>query len=153
MKVISEDIFETYKTKQSQASVNDFIWYIFNILLSENSRQSTNIDKLYETKIEILLKMWEFVKRYEGKKGNDILQDVEKIRMEKYKLLPFKVKLKIVSGHCCSFCDALKDKEFTIEEYLQQQPIGSDNCTRDGGCNCRTIAEAIRDASGELVRV
>lgn len=146
-------VYETYTIKQPQSSVNDSTWHIFNILLGESVSQNNNIDKLYQTQIEILLKMLEFVKRYERRKGNDILQKVEKIRMEQYKLFPFEIKVKIIPGQCCSFCDALKNKEFTIKEYLQQQPVGSDNCIRDSGCNCRTMAEGVRDASGRLIRV
>ncbi|MGN6401684.1 MAG: hypothetical protein ACTHMD_14610 [Flavisolibacter sp.] len=144
--------YEKYKNKQPQSSANDFIWEIFNTLLSKNSKQSNTTEQFYHNQIDILIHMWEFVKHYEGRTGNDILKDIERQRMALYELLPYKVMVKISSGHCCPYCNALNEKEFTIEGYLQQQPLGSESCTRESGCNCRTISIPQRDNTGRLIR-
>ena len=82
--------YKSYKLKQPQSSDGDFIWHVCNVILSENARQNSDINKFYQYQIEVLLNMLYFVRKYEERKGNDILQDIERQRLEQYKVFPYK---------------------------------------------------------------
>jgi len=121
-------------TKQSdkQASVNDTVWRILNVLAGE--KQS------YFEKKQIYFEMARF-SRMEGRDTKPYI--VEVARMELLDIMESgleKVQLNNVNDdQVCEACRAVQGKTFTISEALSDMPIP--NLCQNDECRCRYVAK------------
>jgi hypothetical protein len=136
---------------KSSGTVNDYALYIFNLLLVQNEQHTSDKRQFHNYKASILQRMLEFIRKYEGRKGNEILRQLELERMNEYELTRYEIEVEISSGQCCPWCNALNGKRYSIEDYRREQPLGSTNCANENGCNCTTIPVPLTDINGDLV--
>jgi hypothetical protein len=150
-----EDIrthYEEWKEKSENDSVKDYLWYLFQVLLGETAKQINNDADFHKNNFEIYSRMWELRVLIEEKKDNQLVRLREESRvMGEAASLPFVVEAQVISGHCCPYCDDLDQKTFAVEEVLRNHFIGSNECTREWGCNCRYQTVPKWDAEGNAI--
>src|SRR4051812_29177693 len=64
--------YEIWKSKRKTDNVLDFMWYIFQVLTIEVSKQATSIQHFYKLNRFLSFEMVLFTKRYVNKKGNHL---------------------------------------------------------------------------------
>lgn len=140
-----------------EGSVMDFAWAVFQKILTEvaNAFQKGDIteEQFYRENKDIYFEMTFFQRRHENKKGNHVFQLAlyNDLLYNKYRTR-LKLNVVIISGHCCTFCNNLNNQQIPFEEALKEQYLGSNNCTRECGCNCTYAFRTLRDSNGKLIK-
>jgi hypothetical protein len=129
--------YETWKQGRKEAQVSDFLMHLFQVLLQETAKQASSEKQFYSLKRSITLRMAEFLKS-QNRNANLALKQVLEADLRLHELETDKAifHVKIQSGNCCPYCDALKDKIISIEDGLLYQYLASDKCTNPRGCTC-----------------
>jgi hypothetical protein len=147
-KELTKRYYEFHSAK-IQLNNKDFIWYIFQNLLLENSNIIKSETEFYRNLRDIYFQMVYFRRKHEKTKANEILQlafEAElKINENESRL---DLEVVIISGHCCDYCDSLNNKKFTLKEVFDKKFLGSENCKNERGCNCCYALIAKQDENG-----
>lgn len=131
----------------------DYVWFIFQKLLFETAKQSKTEQELYKYQNIIYSEMVWFRRRVENTKANEILQlSLSALIRKSISEVDFQIKIEIISGHCCSYCDKLNGQLFSTEDVLKNQYLGSAKCSNTKGCNCTYAFVPQRDKNGNLCR-
>lgn len=131
--------------------INDYVWHLFQTLLSASANQSKTTVELYNYQKDIYLEMLFFRRKYEKDKANKILQLFLDANIKKT-LLETRSELRIIiiSEICCDYCDGLSKSSYEPLDVLKNKYLGSEKCTDPNGCNCVYAFESIRDSNGRL---
>jgi hypothetical protein len=78
----------------------------------------------------IYKEMWKYKVEVKGDNGNDYYRKYLYCGLMLYKLYKQKT-VRIASGGCCAFCDALNEQTMPIDEALERQPLASLSCTNE----------------------
>jgi hypothetical protein len=153
---ITEEVLRAYhvqyKELQPAASDLDFLWNVFQVLGGEIANQAHTEEQLYQLNVELNMKMWEFLIVVERRNGNHVKKVMHENQLRLWQLTArFKTEVKIIAGHCCPFCDDLDSKIISFEKALATQPLASEQCTRERGCNCCYTQVAVRNADGRPI--
>jgi len=146
--------YQNYLTQKGKGRINDYVWSQFQELLLIAAGKSNTEYEFYKGQWEIYLSMADFRRRIEKSKANEIwsLMLNAKLRMHlSQSSVRLYKKIVVSSGHCCEYCDSLNNKQFEIEDVLENQYLGSTNCTREYGCNCGYAFVPQRDKNGRLI--
>lgn len=144
--------YEDWKTAQPSATENDYLWHIFQTLISSIAEKANSQEQFYELSHATYSKMWEFLIHIEKRNGNHVKLLMHENEIRLWKLTtPFKSEVIIISGHCCKFCDDLNQIKISFEEALTNKYLASDNCTREWGCNCCYSLVSVKDENGDLI--
>lgn len=143
--------YDWWKDKHSE-SIEDFLWHIFNHLLSENASQSKDIEGFYERNRKIYSEMLQFRRIIEGKKANEILQLLHQTDIAlRYEQTSLDLDAGVVGHPDCSVSQELKDKRFSIRDAIKADVIPYERCTREKGCACTYTFHPKRDSEGRLI--
>jgi hypothetical protein len=139
--------------KNGATLVKDYVWSLFQSLLLETAKQSNKEVELYRSQRDIYFEMLYFRRRYEKVKANELLQlffdaDLKKTFLE----TNLELRVKIISGHCCEYCDSLHQKIYEPLDVIKNKYLGSQKCTNPNGCNCTYSCVSLRDSKGRLIR-
>lgn len=144
--------FENSTNQKKYPNTADLIWSLFQELLLKAGQQAKTEYELYEGQWKIYAAMLDFRRKTEKSKANEILQ----LHLKAYVQMSssqstLNLKCKIISGACCEYCNSLDGKNFEIQEVLDKQFLGSENCTNEKGCNCCYSLVPERDSNGKLI--
>lgn len=143
--------YETW-SKNRPALIKDYLWFIFQSLLYESAKQSKTEQELYKYQNMIYMEMLWFRRKVEKVKANEILQlALASLVRKTISETNFQLKVEIISGHCCPYCDNLNQHMFSSEEVLKNQYLGSRDCTNPQGCNCTYAFVPMRDEDDNLI--
>lgn len=151
---MNEDNIRSYFivwSKNRHPLIKDYLWFIFQQLLIESTKQSHSASEIYRHQITIYSEMLSFRRRVEKVKANEILQLL--LEAEVLKAITdtdLKLDVKINSGYCCPYCDSLNNKNFAVDDILENKYLGSNNCTNQFGCNCTYSFIPLRNEDGSL---
>ena len=145
--------YEVWKNKSNRDDAKHYLWFVFQqmvILIPTQTEQDS--PRQHRLLRDVYFKMGEFMVTIEKKNGNHVkhLMLYHEIKGNDYQST-IELKIRIISGHCCPFCDALDKRELTFEEVLNDQPLASNKCTRQYGCNCTYAYFPQRDAAGNVI--
>lgn len=152
-----KNIIEYYQTwkKNRTESIEDFLWYIFNHLLSENAKQSESLKSLLERNEKIYSQMIYFRRRFEGKKANEIqkLYNTNKVNLDLESDLnsSFEMEFVIIGTNDCEQSKRVSEKTITIKQALENNIIPYEQCSRRQGCVCLMGMKAKRDENDRLI--
>ncbi|APU09832.1 hypothetical protein A5M85_05920 [Cellulophaga lytica] len=136
-----------------KGSNNDYLWYLFNKLLSDNKK--LNPLQILEKNKNIYYKMGLFVMKYEQGNRNTYTRmsfDAELnsyVLKDKDSLIEFVTA--VVNKNCCEYCDSFNGLELSPSDMLNTQPLASDKCTNLYGCNCVYSLKPKRDKDNHLI--
>lgn len=141
-----------FSEKQTNNNGKDFLWSLFQFLIIETSNNSKDEHEMYSRHEQIYYKMTSFRRKYENSKSNDILQ----LGFDSYlnSLEPIgniRMKVQIISGHCCDYCNSLNGKRIDLEDAKKNRYLASEKCTREYGCNCCYGYSPELDENGNLI--
>jgi hypothetical protein len=145
--------FEAWKNKTQRDDVKDFLWYVFQQMVLIIPQQTfPHTEQQHRLLKNVYFKMWELRRIFEGKKANHImkLKLFHEIKAN-YFQASTPLKVEVISGGCCPFCDSLDGKLYSFEEVLKEQPLASSRCTQKSGCTCTYAFVPQRDANGRLI--
>ena len=144
--------YVVWKEKSGVASVRDYLWYLFQVILGETAKQVKNPVDLQKNNLEIYTAMWFYRTHVEGQKATELQQLMNDTRIRLWQTeLPFRFQVKVLSGQCCSYCDQLNNQLFPVEDLLQHRAFATEHCLSETGCNCTIIPVAERDAQNQIV--
>lgn len=145
--------FDEWK-KEKKAKANKYLWYIFEKVREAISKQATSEIQRCRLNAELFKKMWEYKIKIENKNANDILklQFENQLHVLKLEQTVYRLEIEVISGHCCLFCNSLNGKKLSLEEALSKQPLASDQCTRQWGCNCCYAENFARDSNNRFIK-
>lgn len=133
-------------------NAEDFLWYIFNKLLSENASQSKDIIGFYERNIEIYTQMLYFRRKIEGKNANEIQQSLNRTKLElQFENSNLELNVKVSSANDCTACNEILEQEYPIREVLKSDVIPYESCNRENGCVCVYTFKPLRDKNNSLI--
>lgn len=133
--------------------IEDYLWYIFNLLLSENAKQSKDIIKFYKRNDEIYLQMLYLRRKIEGKPANEIQQALNNNRLELYlETTQYEFDVIISATNDCEACQNIDRKIITIKEALKDNIIPYNECKRKQGCACSYSIKLKRDKNDSLIK-
>lgn len=132
--------------------IEDFLWHIFNHMLQENATQSKDIIGFLKRNRDIYFHMLFFRRKEEGKRANEILQSLNRIKLElQYEESNLVLDVMVSPCNDCKPSQELKDKVFSFKELFKQNVIPYDRCTKVQGCACSYIYRAKRDSEDNLI--
>ena len=144
--------YAEWKVKHTE-SIEDFIWHIFNHLLHENASQSQDITGFLKRNRDIYLQMHNFRRVIEGKKAHEILQLLNKTKLElTYEQSNLEMDAFVVGAPDCTAFLTIQGKKFPIRDLFKKEVIPYDTCTRERGCVCGYAYEGRIDSQGSLIR-
>lgn len=130
------DSYITWSSKRPKLA-KDYVWFLFQNLLFETAKQSETQQELFKHHNTIYSEMLLFRRKIERKKANEILQlFLSNLIKKTIAETNFILKVQIISGHCCPYCDSLNGQITSVEETLKKMQLGSKNCSNLKGCNC-----------------
>lgn len=133
--------------------IEDFLWHVFNHLLHENASQSKDIIGFLKRNREIYLQMHHFRRVVEGKKAHEILQLLNRTKLElTFEQSNIETDVFVIGAPECKASQELRDEKFPIKDVFIKDVIPYDNCTRERGCVCCYGFEGKRDSGGSLIR-
>lgn len=146
-------------SKNRPASVNDYLWYMFNRLITEN--RSLTLEQMAYKNSTIYLSMAIFVGKYEGDNPNHY----KRLHLEQDLLMYLardsgvESEINVIANgqYTCDHGIALDGKSMSLEDALREQPLASGKCiiTQDFrkpiGCQCWYTYTAKRDENGKLI--
>jgi hypothetical protein len=143
--------------KEKTESIEDYLWFIFNHLLSENAKQSDNLLDLYKRNERIYGEMISFRRKIENKNANEIQKayNENKVNLDLETGLnsTFEMEFKIIGVNDCEQSRKISGSSITIEQALKNETIPYENCTRKNGCVCLMSFVPKRDENGSLIRI
>ena len=132
--------------------VNDYVWHLFQSLLLETAKQSHTAAELYLNQRDIYFEMLYFRRKYEKDKANEILQLFLNAGLNKTLVeTSLDLKVEIISGHCCEYCNSLNQKMYEPSDVIKNQYLGSNKCSNPKGCNCTYGFVPTRDSNDRLI--
>lgn len=151
--VTESEIHESYHSWDltQTKDVKDFVWYLFQSILEDVGRSSSSLRELHSKQRDIYYQMLFFRRKFGKAKANEILQlflesDIE----SNFANTNLSLKIKIISGYCCPYCNELNGKVFSYKEVMENKYLGSQKCTNEHGCNCTYAYIPQRDKNGKL---
>lgn len=133
--------------------IEDYLWYLFNLLLFENVKQSTDLVDLYKRNDEIYNQMLYYRRKIEGKPANEIQKLLNYNRLElKIESTPYEFEVIVNATNDCKVCENLSGKSFSIKEALKDEIIPYKQCTRKQGCACVYSIKLTRDKEGRIIK-
>ena len=152
--VTESEIYKLYHSWDltQKKDIKDFVWYLFQSILENVGRSSSSLTELHSKQKEIYSQMLFFRRKFYKAKANEILQlflesDIESHFAETSLIL----KIEIISGYCCPYCNELNGKVFSYKEVMENKYLGSQKCTNELGCNCTYAFQPQRDKNGRLI--
>jgi hypothetical protein len=126
-------VFYQWKTENS-GGVKEYLWDILEKLLYEAEQISSEITS-YKVQLLIYKERWNYKVEVKGENGNKYYRKYLYCGLKLYQLYEQQT-IRIASGSCCPFCDALNQQRVRIEDSLKRQPLASLYCTNELCCNC-----------------
>ncbi|RXG16001.1 hypothetical protein DSM03_103186 [Leeuwenhoekiella aestuarii] len=146
--------YEFWK-KEGSASIENYLWYLFNTLLDENSKQSTKLIDFYKRNARIYSQMISFRRKFENKKANEIQKAYNfnqiNLDLESMKDSNLEIEFLIVGVNDCKQSERISNKPITKEQALLNNTIPYDMCSRNTGCVCLVAVRPKRDSDGKLI--
>ncbi len=141
--------------KEGAFSVEDYLWYIFNLLLDENSKQSVHLKDFYSRNVQIYSQMISFRRKVESKKANEIqkLYNSSKVNLdlESCATSTFKFDFVIIGTNDCEQSKKISGKSITKEQAILNNVIPYEKCSRKQGCVCLMSMVPKRNSNGSLI--
>jgi hypothetical protein len=142
------------KAKETQSdsfsAIKNTIWSLLNQLAYnlgpsfDNAEHHLRLSEVYTLMVDLL--------HEQGRAHNHVSREMFLHELQHCKLTTdFQVRVKYLSKNCCSYCDSFNQHLESLDEAINNLTIASDNCTRDGRCNCTCSIIAIRDPDGRLI--
>jgi hypothetical protein len=119
---------------ENEGGVKDYLWDIFEKLIYE-AQQIKNEITSYKVQLLTYKEMWKYKVEVSGDNGNEYYRKYLHCGLMLYKLYNQKT-VRIASGSCCPFCDALNEQIMPIEDALERQSLSSTSCSNELCCNC-----------------
>ena len=133
-------------------NAEDFLWHIFNKLLSENALQSKDIKGFYKRNIEIYMQMLYFRRKIEGKNANEIQQSLNRNKLElQFETSNLELNVQVSSAKDCDACKKISEQGYPIREVLKNDVIPYEACNRQNGCVCVYTFKPLRDENKSLI--
>jgi len=130
----------------SKQSKNDFIWSMFNRLVSEALSKPGNM--FYNLRW-LYAEMWQFLIK-EKKNATHIKKEMLYCDLVLAEEETYKVLANIITN-CCPECDKFDGLKIPLTQAILTQPLPVPECTRLGGCICCYSFRAERDSKGNIV--
>ena len=152
-----ENIIQYYDSwkKNRPDIIEDYAWFIFNYLITENAKQSDSLLDLYKRNESIYREMLSFRRKVEGKKANEIqkLYNKNQVELELQELSDSAVEydFTIITPKNCKSCEHLTDKIITKQQAIKNDIIPYSDCERLGGCVCLICVIPKRNEEGRLI--
>lgn len=144
--------FEVWKIDHS-GRVEDYLWYILNILLHENAVASATLKGFYERNNNIYSQMLWFRRKIEKKPANEIYELMIKSRANmQYESTNLYLTTKICSPSDCSLKDKLESLEVPLEVIIKEGVIPFSECDRANGCACIYLYNPTRDKNDRIIK-
>ncbi len=146
------DYFEDWNLKHNHR-IEDFLWHLFNTLLSENALQSKEITDFYNRNERIYNEMISFRRKIEKKPANEIHKIWNKNKLElTFESSNLEMDVIICASYDCEFKNEINNRIISFKEALKNAIIPYDNCKRKQGCVCCFVFQPKRDINGTLIR-
>ena len=144
--------YTQWKERAARDSAKDYLWYLFQVILGETSKQVTNPVDLEKNKLEIYSAMWFFRTHVEGQRAGNLQQFINDTKIRLWQLeLPFYFKVKLVAENCCPYCDSQNNGLFAPDEMLEHKAFLVEKCTSENGCHCTITPVAERDTNQQII--
>jgi hypothetical protein len=118
----------------NEGGVKEYLWDIFEKLLYEAEQLENKISK-YRVQLIIYKEMSNYKVEVKGDNGNEYYRKFLHCGLMLYNLYKQQT-VRIASGSCCPFCDALNEQRMLADEALERQPLASSDCTNELCCTC-----------------
>lgn len=142
-----EQDYSEYQTRVQAATVNDYMWSLFNKMLLESSGDFHAQGMLY-------FSMYYFLEFYEERNGKQFkklsLESYINKAREKHETSNYEMELVVSPDHECSHAMSMKGKRFPLGMDLVSELL-SDKCERDF-CRCIISGMSKRDANDTPIR-
>ena len=146
------DYFEEWKIN-NRDRIEDYIWHLFNLLLSENAYNAKDLYSFYKKNDSIYTQMLYFRRKYENNSANEIKRLIDKNKIDLYNEdSKYELEVFIITTKDCKACIGLESQVFSIEEASQGDIIPYDKCDRYIGCTCSYSIKAKKNSNGRLIR-
>ena len=147
------EYFSKFIKKKPNSSKEDFLWSLLQFLLIETTKTSKDACEMYKNHSYIYFNMARFRMDYENEKDHRLFQLAHNNQIKSYGGTGFKMQVKVISGHCCEYCDSLNEKTFDLDYAIKNKMFDLEKCTRKLGCNCTTAGVPKRYKNGSLMRI
>jgi len=145
--------FTNYIKKKPNSSKEDFLWALLQFLLIKTSKTAKDEYEMYKNHSYIYFNMARFRMDYENEKDHRLFQLGINNQIKSYGGTGYEMQVRVISGHCCEYCDSLNGKRFDLDYAIKNKPFDLEKCTREFGCNCGTAGVPKKDKDGRLIRI
>ncbi len=127
--------------------ITDFIWFIFEYLLTEIAKQKTPLALEFHRLTSDVYNQMAMYLIKEGKRNPNYLLKkfhYHELCYSEIATTNFVVEVEILSRKCCPYCDNINGLKMTIEEAKEKQLLASENCTNARNCTCSYLVKPLR---------
>jgi hypothetical protein len=133
--------------------IEDYVWYIFNFLLNENAKQSTDTISFYKRNNDIYCQMLLYRRKIEGKPANEIQRALNSNRLRlKIETVKYEFNVVVIGANDCEFSKDIDKNIYTVKEALDDKIIPYNECSRKQGCSCLYSIKFKTDENNRLIR-
>lgn len=132
--------------------IEDYVWYMFNFLLNENAKQSTDIVSFYKRNNDIYCQMLLFSRKIEGKSANEIQRVLNNNRLRlNIETVKYEFSIVVIGTNDCEISKEIDKKIYTVKEALDDKIIPYNECNRKQGCCCLYSIKFKTDENDRLI--